>query len=110
MHPSIDIRPERPEDYSAIAQVNQIAFGQDSEARLIAKLRDQDGFDPNLSLVAIRDGLLVGHILFSPITIVGPDCEKSALALAPMAVRPDCQGTGIGSRLVSHGLEACRRD
>ena len=109
------IRSEQAADHAAIAEVNREAFGQEGEPRLVAALRDAEGFDPQLSLVALRDGVVVGHILFSPIDIVrdGGDLPAIALApavaLAPMAVRPAYQRQGIGSALVRAGLEACRR-
>jgi putative acetyltransferase len=102
------IRSEQPEDHAKIDETNRLAFGQPDEARLVAAIRQADGFDPSLSLVAIRDGQLVGHILFSPISIVGENGEVPAFALAPMAVRPECQRQGIGSELVAAGLQAAR--
>ena len=75
----------------------------------MAALRDAEGFDPALSLVALRDDTVVGHILFSPIDIVRDGSNVPALALAPMAVRPAFQRQSIGSALVRAGLEACRR-
>ena len=111
----IVIRSEQLADHAAIAEVNREAFGQEGEPRLVAALRDADGFDPQLSLVAVRDDGVVGHILFSPIHIerdsgdVPAEARARALALAPMAVRPAYQRQGIGSALVRAGLEACRR-
>ncbi len=102
------IRPERPSDYAAIEQVTRLAFGGDGEARLVAKLREAGGCDPALSLVAVRDDRVVGHILFSPILIEADGDEVRALALAPMAVLPDYQRQGVGSSLVLGGLGACR--
>lgn len=102
------LRPEQPDDYLAVEHVNQLAFGQDGEARLVAALRETDGHDPALSLVAIRDDRVVGHILFSPIVIETDGDDAAALALAPMSVLPDHQRQGIGSELVRSGLETCR--
>ena len=85
------VRPERPRDYAAIAKISRAAFGQDNEARLVARLRELAGFDPGLSLVAVRDDVVVGHILFSPIVIASEANEVPALALAPMAVLPALQ-------------------
>jgi putative acetyltransferase len=103
------VRPEQPADYAAIADVSRAAFRQDNEARLIAALRKSAGFDPELSLVAVRDDVIVGHILFSRILIESESSEVPALALAPMAVLPALQREGIGSQLVAEGLESCRR-
>ena len=105
----LTIRPECPEDYSAIDEVNRAAFGQGDEARLVRQLRNVNGFSPELSLVAVRDDEVVGHILFSPIHIETPAGCVPAVALAPMSVLPAFQNQGIGSRLVRAGLEACRR-
>ena len=102
-------RPEQPSDHAAIEEVNRLAFGQDAEAHLVTKLREADSRNPALSLVAVRDGQVVGHILFSPILIETDGGNVAAMALAPMAVLPDYQGEGIGSALVREGLEACRR-
>jgi putative acetyltransferase len=63
---------------------------------------------PELSLIAVKDASVVGHILFSPIAIQMGNGRLPALALAPMAVQPECQNQGIGSQLVRHGLRQCR--
>ncbi len=102
------IRQEEPADYAVIDEVNDLAFGQPNEAKLIRRIRATDGFDPRLSLVATADEEVVGHILFSSIRIDADGQSHSALALAPMAVRPDQQRKGIGSTMVRDGLETCR--
>ena len=103
------VRPEQPEDRDDIAEVNREAFGSDEEVRLIERIRRAPGFDAALSLVATRSGKIVGHILFSSVTIETDDASIPALALAPMAVQPECQRQGIGSALVREGLKAARR-
>ena len=105
----LTIRPEQPLDYSAISEVNNLAFGQENEPRLVEFLRRSPGFIPELSLVAVLENQVVGHILFSPVVIETSTGDSSILALAPMAVRPEFQNQGIGSELVRQGLEACRR-
>lgn len=101
------IRAETQTDLDAIRQVNRAAFGQDNEARLVDALRD--GGYLRLSLVAEREGRIVGHILFSDLPIITVDATIAALALAPMAVLPEFQRQGIGSELVRRGLELCRQ-
>jgi putative acetyltransferase len=100
------VRRERPEDRAAIRQVNTLAFGRPDEANLVGALRGSG--KAVLSLVAVEDERIVGHILFSPVTIDTGDRILPALGLAPMAVVPDRQRCGIGSRLVTAGLAECR--
>lgn len=100
-----EIRPEREEDIKEIKKINDDAFGQENEAKLIAEIRSSDGFVPELSLVALGDtGQIIGHILFSVIHIQTQHEKIATLALAPMAVSPDMQNQGIGSALVRDGL------
>jgi len=101
------IRPETPEDVDSIHYVNEQAFGQEDEAKLIEKLRNHGVL--TISLVAIRDGEIVGHIAFSPVVIESERSSFEAIALAPMAVLPAYQRKGIGSQMVRAGLEECRR-
>jgi putative acetyltransferase len=98
----LTIRKERPEDVRQIRRVNEAAFGQAAEADIVDRLRrDCPGI---LSLVAEARHTIVGHILFSPVTIEGPGKTIAVMGLAPMAVLPQRQGQGIGSALVTHGL------
>ncbi len=103
---SVVIRPETPDDFDAVTQVNENAFGRPDEAKLVAALREQAY--PIVSLVAVRDERVVGHILFTPViaeeALVTPGL---LMGLAPMAVRLGNQRAGIGSQLVRTGLEAC---
>src|SRR5204863_1426042 len=62
-----------------------------------------------VSLVAEVDGHVVGHIAFSPIQVDGESREGVGVGLAPLAVLPDSQRHGIGSRLIREGLAACNR-
>lgn len=96
------IRKELPADIDAIHRLNQAAFGQNSEADLVDRLRARGKV--TLSLVAEKDGRVVGHILFSPVTIERKGGIITIQGLAPMAVLPQCQKCGIGSRLVEQGL------
>jgi putative acetyltransferase len=104
----VEIRPEGPEDRKAVFDVNQAAFGQDDEARLVDALRRSPAYIPELSLVAVEDSRIVGHILFTRIKLRGSERAFDALALAPMAVLPGYQRRGIGSALVERGLEIAR--
>ena len=101
----IAIRREAAEDVAAVRVVNELAFGQPAEADLVDALRR--GCTDALSLVATDDGV-VGHILFTPVSVDGADRSLVGMGLAPMSVLPEYQRRGIGSALVSHGLDALR--
>jgi putative acetyltransferase len=100
------IRSERAEDVAAIRVVNERAFGHQTEARLVATLRKAN--KATVSLVAEQDGQVVGHILFSPVTVSDAPAEIRCLGLAPMSVLPEFQNMGIGSQLVRDGVAACQ--
>jgi putative acetyltransferase len=102
----IDIRLEEKEDHQDIRRVNELAFDQPTEADLVDALRTNA--HPHISLVAIIEGRIVGHIFFSPVSIESETSSFSAMGLAPMAVLPEFQNQGIGSRLVEEGLKKCR--
>ena len=102
------IREERAGDAEQIRTVNLAAFDTRAEADLVDALRR--GRVPAISLVAEDNATLIGHILFSPVTIVGAEALPLTLVgLAPMAVVPARQRQGVGSHLVVEGLERCRR-
>lgn len=103
---ALTIRHETPLDREAVHAVNAAAFETHSEADLVEALRRKA--QPIVSLVAERDGGIVGHILFSPVTVRGKP-EPSMMGLAPMAVMPEHQRKGIGSELVRAGLAECRK-
>ena len=91
------VRPETPGDVAAIRIVEEIAFGRSAEARLIDDLRVAG--DSVFSLVAVEDETVVGHAMFSRLKAPFP-----ALALGPVAVLPEHQRMGIGSRLIREGI------
>ncbi|MFN0204395.1 MAG: GNAT family N-acetyltransferase [Bacteroidia bacterium] len=104
------IRQEKLSDEAEVYRVVSLAFGQELEAKLVVALRLSDAFVPALSLVALMEEEVVGHILFSKIRIVNEDKkEEESLALAPLAVHPLFQRKGIGAKLVERGLEIAQK-
>lgn len=99
---------ETHNNFASIRSVVTAAFGRTSEAELVEAIRSSPNFIPNLSLVAVEDEEVRGHILFSPIVIEAQRQTVPALALAPLAVIPARQNEGIGTRLVQSGLSKCR--
>lgn len=96
------IRDERPDDADAIRHLHRLAFGQDAEGQLVDALRARAAV--LVSLVAVADGAVVGHILMSPATIA----DVQGAALGPMAVAPPHQRRGVGSQLVQTAIERLR--
>jgi putative acetyltransferase len=94
----IEIREERPDDVAAVRDLNRRAFGQDQESNIVDALRANGA--ALLSLVATLNDRLVGHIMYSPLTIDG---KLEGAALGPMAVIPERQRQGIGSKLIEAG-------
>jgi len=102
----IIVRTEKPEDIEGIREVNKRAFGQPQEADIVDALRE--ACPDALSFVAIEGDRVVGHILFSPATIHIHEKVVQGMGLAPMAVVPDEQRRGIGSKLVRAGLDVLK--
>ncbi|HNR12361.1 MAG TPA: N-acetyltransferase [Thermodesulfobacteriota bacterium] len=99
------IRNETNSDVGAIAEVTKAAFknlliSNHTEQFIVPALRQANAL--TLSLVAERDGQVVGHIAFSPVTI--SDRTPDWHGLGPMAVLPEYQRQGIGKRLIQEGL------
>jgi len=94
---ALSIREERREDIPLIRDVNRLAFEQDQEANIVDALRANGA--ALLSLVAVLDNAVVGHILYSPTSIGGVE----GAGLGPMAVLPAYQRQGIGTQLVQTG-------
>lgn len=103
----VQVRRERPGDEAAIAQVNDAAFGQPDESRIVDAVRRAG--HPAISLVAVDGAKIVGHILFTPVAFESPGAVLRMMALGPMAALPEIQRQGIGSKLVETGLRECER-
>lgn len=101
------IRSEKPEDVQAIRHVHEQAFSGPVEAEIVERLRRANRAP--VSLVAERGGRIVGHILFSPVTVTPSKPGVNGAGLAPMAVLPEFQRQGIGSSLIRAGLNECRK-
>lgn len=101
---SIQIRSETDDDKTAVYDINPAAFPTETEARLVDALRESAS--EYISQVAVEDQNVVGHIMFTPVTLE-PFKDLRLMGLAPMAVAPSVQRGGIGSKLVKTGLLRC---
>jgi putative acetyltransferase len=100
------IRAEERRDLAAVHAVNVSAFETPAEANLVDALGEEA--QPLISLVAEDNGAILGHIMFSPVSLSGHPALRM-MGLAPMAVAPEHQRKGIGSALVRAGLEQCKQ-
>lgn len=100
------IRAANPADADAIAALNRAAFGGEEEVGIVERLR-RDGLVA-VELVAGRDGAIIGHILLSWLPTTMDGSAVKAMALAPMAVRPEFQKQGTGGRLIAAALHEAK--
>jgi putative acetyltransferase len=105
---NINIRSERPEDHAGIRRVNDLAFGQPDEGKLVDNLRKNSRFIRELSIIAEFKNEIIGHILFFPVRIRNGRKSFESLALAPVSVIPAFQKKGIGGSLINKGLETAK--
>ena len=103
----LSIRAEKGPDAAALRALHLAAFApRHNEADLVDRLREAN--QSTISLVALSDGQLAGHVLFSPVTLDPAWPSLRGLGLGPLAVLPNLQRQGIGSRLAMRGLEVTR--
>jgi len=100
------VREETPADAAGVRSVNEEAFGRPEEADIVEALRAAGAV--TLSLVAVEGDDVIGHILFSPVTVETAQGPWPAVGLGPMAVVPRLQGRSVGGALVRAGLDAVR--
>jgi putative acetyltransferase len=99
------IRDEQTADQAEVHAMNAVAFDTPAEACLVDNLRFK--VSPYVSLVAVDGEDVIGHIMFTPVMLEG-HADLFIMGLAPMAVKPENQRRGVGSRLVEAGLQRCR--
>ena len=103
---TLALRTETLYDLPAIRLVEEAAFSRPAEAALVDLIRERGR--STLSLVADQDGCVLGHTLFTSVTLASPHSEVRGLGIGPVAVLPRFQRTGIGSRLIRAGLDHVR--
>lgn len=101
----IIIRDEAGTDIPAITNVTIAAFksleiSNHTEQFIIDALRAARAL--TISLVAVLDGRVIGHIAFSPVTV--SDGTPGWYGLGPVSVLPEFQRQGVGKRLMQEGL------
>jgi putative acetyltransferase len=108
---TILIRPEQAADTARIAEVTELAFRHAAhtcgrEHHLVEALRASGALV--LSLVAVAELGIVGHVAASPVTV--SDSTGAWFGIGPISVLPQCQRQGIGSRLMASALAQLRAE
>jgi putative acetyltransferase len=106
-----NIRNEEIRDIELVREIVRATFPTEAESKLVDALRANG--KAMISLVAVNGDDVLGHVLFSPVTITSlngaaPLSDVAGIGLAPVAVRPDVQSQGVGSQLIRQGLRLCK--
>lgn len=104
----VEIREATPSDFQSIAALDMSAFGVTEGhdiVQLVVDLLVDITAQPVLSLVALFDEKVLGHVFFSKARLKPPGRHVSAALLAPLAVHPEFQSRGIGGQLVAEGFQ-----
>ena len=104
----LQIRPEAPTDFLAIAEVIRLSFDQTdgSEVDLVVDWRLSSDYIPELSLVALLEDKIIGYAMFHFVTLEG-ELSRRVVDLGPVGVLPEFQRQGVGSALIRRGLASC---
>lgn len=117
MNHDFELRPARKTDRDGIYKVHETAFGRADEAKLVETLLNDGADISELSLVAVQNGAVIGHILYTEVQILddknknlssmvrGKGGTAYAIALAPLAVLPERQKTGVGKALANESMK-----
>lgn len=105
----MEVRKETREDYCEIEELIKRAFqfaehSDKNEHKLVAKIREGENYIPDLALVAVGDGKVLGYVMLSKIEIKSQEKIFPALALAPVCVMPEYQKQGIGKELIREAM------
>lgn len=101
------IRKSTESERKEILSIHNQAFGEDKGpviAKLVDDLLNDKTATPILSLVAIENERIIGHILYTKVTITQTELAISAQILAPLAIHPEEQKKGIGEKLINEGI------
>lgn len=110
----IELRPERPADYRETENVTREAFWNHfcpgcNEHYLLHVMRDVPAFLPELDIVAVHGGKIVGNAIYAKSVVQGDDgVDYEVVGLGPISVLPEYQGRGLGGRLIAHTRELAR--
>lgn len=110
---NIIIRKELENDHTEVKEMIKKSFEtaehtDNNEHNLVEKLRKSDNFIEELSLVAEKDGKIIGHVMSTRLDIVSNNKSYISLALAPLSVHPDFQRMGVGTLLIKETFNVAK--
>jgi len=103
------IREARGSETEDVLPVHRLAFAREDEALLVSNLLRDPTAQPVLSMVAVEQGRIIGHVLFTAASLTEPEQPTNCALLAPLAVLPSHQRSGVGRALIEHGCELLSR-
>ena len=108
---NIEIRLEQKNDYRIVEELTREAFWNlhvpgCNEHLLAHALRSSPSFIPALDFVALKDGCIVGNIMYCRSTVKDQEKIHDVITFGPISVLPEFQKQGIGSALIVHSLRA----
>ena len=105
----LEIREIHEEDWYALEEVTQRAFWNKhsmgcSEHYMVSQLKKNEAYVPECSLVALKDGKVIGAVLYAKAKVIDNDITHNILTFGPLCIHPDWQGTGVGGYLMKESL------
>lgn len=102
------IRTETNKDFEEVFKLNYLAFGnREDESKLIERIKLSEEFISELSIIAEMENEIIGHILLSKAIVEDHEKQHTVIVLASIAVKPNYQKQGVGSRLIEEGIRRC---
>jgi len=105
----VEIREEQAADHAAIRSVVVAAFGSEAEGDLVDRIRASPEYVPEMALVAVADGTIVGHVMVSGAILRSDLGDRPIVMLSPLAVVPDRHRTGVGGALIRAAVAVADR-
>ncbi|GKU30493.1 GNAT family N-acetyltransferase [Clostridium folliculivorans] len=101
----VEIRMETKDDWYDVELMTQHAFWNKhhlgcDEHYLVHKLRQDKDYLPELSRIAVKDGEVIGFIMYSKARVIDGEDTHDIITFGPLCVEPKWQGCGVGELLL----------
>lgn len=106
----VEIRMETEEDWYKVELMTQHAFWNKhrpgcDEHYLVHKIRQHEDYLPELSRIAVKDGEVIGCIMYTKSRVKDGKDLHEILTFGPLCVEPKWQGCGVGELLLSKTMQ-----